>query len=281
LCDTYIENSKAIFDEGSAEEKESAAQTLYTAIEGGLLMIHPFMPFLTVSSWVNFVFWPLLTSRQEELWQRLPRREGDTTPSITVAAYPEYREDFADVKAAEEYELLVGCAAGLRSLTSEYAIKDSGSTTVQALDDTTHAVLTNPTSLPSLRSLSGKTVSINIINTVVDATNQSEQVSTITILSPSDPAPTGCAVHTIGSSATAFLDIKGRIDIDKEIAKAKDRLKKNNEVVEKQRKLMDDAWEEKVSEGVKEMEREKLRAAEVEGRNWEKSIEQFERLKIE
>lgn len=49
LCDTYIENSKAIFDEGSAEEKESAAQTLYTAIEGGLLMIHPFMPFLTVS----------------------------------------------------------------------------------------------------------------------------------------------------------------------------------------------------------------------------------------
>lgn len=49
LCDTYIENSKAIFEEGSEEEKESAKQTLYTAIEGGLLMIHPFMPFLTVS----------------------------------------------------------------------------------------------------------------------------------------------------------------------------------------------------------------------------------------
>jgi valyl-tRNA synthetase len=142
LCDTYIENSKAIFDEGSAEEKESAAQTLYTAIESGLLMIHPFMPFLT-----------------EELWQRLPRREGDKTPSITVAAYPEYREDFTDVKAADEYELLVGCAAGLRSLTSEYAIKESGSTTIQALDDATHAVLTIPTSLPSLKSLAGKTVS--------------------------------------------------------------------------------------------------------------------------
>lgn len=88
-------------------------------------------------------------------------------------------------------------------------------------------------------------------------------------------------MHTIGASATAFLDIKGRIDIDKEITKAKDRLKKNNELVEKQRKLMDDAWEEKVSEGVKEMEKEKLRAAELEGRNWEKSIAQFESLKIE
>lgn len=85
LCDTYIENSKAIFDEGSAEEKESAKQTLYTAIEGGLLMIHPFMPFLT-----------------EELWQRLPRREGDKTPSITVAKYPEFREDFEDKAASDE-----------------------------------------------------------------------------------------------------------------------------------------------------------------------------------
>lgn len=143
LCDTYIENSKAIFDEGSAEEKESAKQTLYTAIEGGLLMIHPFMPFLT-----------------EELWQRLPRREDDKTPSITVAAYPEHRPEFDDAKAAEEYELLVGCAAALRSLTSEYGIKESGSTTIQALDDAAHAVLTTPTSLPSLRSLSGKTASI-------------------------------------------------------------------------------------------------------------------------
>lgn len=69
--------------------------------------------------------------------------------------------------------------------------------------------------------------------------------------------------------------------MDKEIAKAKDRLKKNNEAVAKMRKTMDEAWEAKVSEAVKEVEREKLRAAEVEGRNWEKSIEQFERLKLE
>jgi valyl-tRNA synthetase len=39
-------------------------------------------------------------------------------------------------------------------------------------------------------------------------------------------------------------------------------------------------WEAKVSEAVKEMEREKLRGAELEGRNWQKSLEQFERLKL-
>lgn len=85
LCDTFIENSKAIFDEGSDEEKESAKQTLYTAIEGGLLMIHPFMPFIT-----------------EELWQRLPRRDGDNTPSITVASYPQPQEEWDDEAAEVE-----------------------------------------------------------------------------------------------------------------------------------------------------------------------------------
>jgi valyl-tRNA synthetase len=68
LCDVFIENSKAIIQDGTEEQKHSAANTLYTAIEGGLLMIHPFMPFLS-----------------EELWQRLPRRPQDSTRSICIA----------------------------------------------------------------------------------------------------------------------------------------------------------------------------------------------------
>ncbi|KAF2468062.1 uncharacterized protein BDR25DRAFT_290612 [Lindgomyces ingoldianus] len=247
LCDTYIENSKAIFDsKGSEGEKESAKQTLYTAIEGGLLMIHPFMPFLT-----------------EELWQRLPRREGDETRSITVASYPQYIREFDDEAAEAEYELLVGCSKALRSLTSEYAIKESATTFIQPLNDSTHVALTSATSLPSIRALAGKTI------------------SNISILSPSDPAPTGCAVYTVGASATAFLDIKGRVDIDKEIAKAKERLKKAGEMVEKQKKILaGEDFEEKVSAAVKETEREKLKAAEVDAGNWEMSIQQFEKLKI-
>lgn len=73
---TFIEHSKAIFDEeGTEEQNKSAKQDLCTAIEGDLTMIHPFMPLLT-----------------EELWQRLPRRKGDRIPSITVAAYPDQEE---------------------------------------------------------------------------------------------------------------------------------------------------------------------------------------------
>ena len=54
--------------EGTPEQKRSAQgmflrihdssrDTLYTVLEGGLKLLHPFMPFVT-----------------EELWQRLPRR---------------------------------------------------------------------------------------------------------------------------------------------------------------------------------------------------------------
>jgi valyl-tRNA synthetase len=78
-----------------------------------------------------------------------------------------------------------------------------------------------------------------------------------------------------------YLNVKGRIDIDKEITKAQDRLKKATETVEKQKKVMDADWEAKVSDAVREQEKEKLKAAETESRNWEASIEQFEKLKLE
>lgn len=58
-------------DSASPESRTSAQQTLYTCLDQGLRLLHPFMPFVT-----------------EELWQRLPRRPNDSTPSIMLAAYP-------------------------------------------------------------------------------------------------------------------------------------------------------------------------------------------------
>ena len=98
---------------------------------------------------------------------------------------------------------------------------------------------------------------------------------------PTWTAPTGCAVYTIGSAATAYLDVKGRIEIDKEISKAQDRLSKANDTIARQKKIMDPEWEEKVSDVVKDQERSKLQDAETEARNWQASIEQFQRLKLE
>ncbi|KAH7344317.1 valyl-tRNA synthetase-like protein [Pyrenochaeta sp. MPI-SDFR-AT-0127] len=249
VCDTFIENSKAIFDEGTEAQKESARQTLYTAIEGGLTMVHHFMPFLT-----------------EELWQRLPRREGDKTPSITVAAYPEWNEAFDDPAAQAEYEVLVDASKGIRSLAAEYKLQASTQAYIQALDDATHKTLTTRTSLASIRSLAGKAM---------------REISCLDILAPSDPAPTGCAVYTVGSTVTVFLDIKGHVDMDTEIAHALAKLHKATEAVASQTKTMAvPDYQDKVSDAVKEGDRERLKAAEAERRNLQRSIEQFEQLRL-
>lgn len=62
----------------------------------------------------------------EELWQRLPRRAGDKTESIMLAAYPEFNEKFYSPESEAAYELVMACSRGARSLMSEYQIKEGG-----------------------------------------------------------------------------------------------------------------------------------------------------------
>jgi valyl-tRNA synthetase len=82
LCDVYLEVSKPVFQRGSDAAKDAARQALYTAIETGLRLLAPVMPFIS-----------------EELWQRLPRRDGVTAESIHTTTYPETAE-IADISAA-------------------------------------------------------------------------------------------------------------------------------------------------------------------------------------
>jgi valyl-tRNA synthetase len=108
LCDVFIENSKAIIRDGTEEERQSALQTLYTALESALTLIHPFMPFIS-----------------EEMWQRMPRRPNDSTKSIMVASYPEYSKTLDDPASEAAYELVLECTKAARSLMAEYSIKEN------------------------------------------------------------------------------------------------------------------------------------------------------------
>ena len=57
------------------EEKAVSRNVLYTCLDVGLRLIHPFMPYVS-----------------EELFQRLPRRTDSDPPSIMVTPYPEEEE---------------------------------------------------------------------------------------------------------------------------------------------------------------------------------------------
>jgi valyl-tRNA synthetase len=174
LFDVYIENSKTIISDSTPEEARSAMDTLYTAIESGLRLVAPFMPFLT-----------------EELWQRLPRRPGDKTCSITIAQYPEYESSLDDPRSEAAYELVLGCSKGIRSLLAEYVVKDEGLAYIAPLNQVSYDAVS--AQLLAIKSLSGKTpVKIGILNI-------------------EEGGPTNCAVFPVSADANVYLEVKGRI----------------------------------------------------------------------
>ncbi|KAI1505320.1 valyl-tRNA synthetase [Biscogniauxia marginata] len=243
LCDVYIENSKVIISDGTPEEQRSAIDTLYSAVEAGLTMMHPFMPFIT-----------------EELWQRLPRREGDATPSIIVAAYPSYREDFCDEEAAQKYGLLLACSRGLRSLAAEYGVKLGGNGFIVARDAEQHDLIEAETA--QIKALATKAI------------------ASITICNDTDAVPLGSAVYTVSSTVTVFLGVASTVDASL-ITKSKEKLAKAVESAEKQRKLIESAdWQEHTSAAIREQEYAKLAAAEAAADNLKETIAQFEKLDI-
>jgi len=133
---------------------------------------------------------------------------------------------------------------------------------VHCTDATSHA--TAEAEQVAIRSLSGR------------------GLSSLTILPPTSAPPTGCAVFAVSSSAAVFLEVAGRVDIDAEIEKAKAKLAKANSGVATQRKILDaDGFKEgNVNFSVLETEKKKLADVEAEARNYERSIAQFEQLKV-
>ena len=253
LCDIYIENSKSLIQIGTPEEQESAINTLYTALEAGLKLVHPFMPFLT-----------------EELWQRLPRRPGDTTPSITVASYPQPDPAFSDSAAEEAYELVLGVSKSIRSLCAEYDIKESATVHVQLSTFSAHSTISSE--LPSLRSLSGKAFSAS----------DSTSILSVVPLS-SSKKPQGCVAQSVSAAATVYLQVAGKIDVEQEIAKAGKRLTQARELMKKQEKVIEgmEAKKDVVKAEVIAAEKKKLEDAVAEIGMLEGLVRQFDGLKVE
>lgn len=87
-------------------------------------MLHPIMPYIT-----------------EYLWQKLPRRKGDTTESIMIARFPEFTEKRNAPQASMEYDIVLDIAGSIRGLLSEYNFKEKGDVLVRAYSDHAMAVV--------------------------------------------------------------------------------------------------------------------------------------------
>jgi valyl-tRNA synthetase len=107
LCDVYIEAIKPIADPVAEDQaaRRSAQETLYTCLEAGMRLLHPFMPYVT-----------------EELWQRLPRRKSHTAPSISIAPFPEVLDARNQASAAHDFDNVMAAVRSVRALASDYGL---------------------------------------------------------------------------------------------------------------------------------------------------------------
>ncbi|KAI0408139.1 tRNA synthetases class I-domain-containing protein [Xylaria palmicola] len=248
LCDVFIEQSKGLLTAGTATEQSSVQQTLYRALDVALRLLHPFMPFIT-----------------EELWQRLPRLQYENTtsipPSIMVSPYPIPDAALYFPAEAESYELSLRCTQALRSLAAEYNIKNGGVAFLKAADDASHAAIAPHVS--SAKALCGKSL------------------AALSLLGPGDATPAGCAVFVVTSDILALLAVADTIpDADAAIAKLEKKLKKQRALVARQRELIGCNGFDKSSEAVQAAERAKLDMANTAVINYERTAEEFEKLKL-
>lgn len=99
-CDWYLELIKPTYGTAMSDEKIALAVELY---EKMILMLHPFMPFIT-----------------EELWWKLRPREVGS--SCMVEAWPELNELEMDHGAAQTLSLMQELISGIRNVKNEYGV---------------------------------------------------------------------------------------------------------------------------------------------------------------
>ncbi|KAL7268442.1 valine--tRNA ligase [Rhizina undulata] len=242
LCDVYIENSKSLILDGTAEQKRSAQDTLYTCLEGALYLIHPFMPFVT-----------------EELWQRLPHRPNDTNPTICKAKYPQYAEELDNPDAEKAYDLALSVTKGIRSMQAEYNIKDQVKVYVHGKDEETFKIVSEQkTSISALV----------------------KGLESLQVLSAKEAVPEGCGAFVVSDQCIVYVLVKGRVDVDAEIERAQKKIGKALEArtrLEKAIAVPD--YKTKVKQAVQEADQQKLSDLLTEEKTLSELIAKFEGLR--
>jgi valyl-tRNA synthetase len=193
FCASYIEWVKPVIMSDTASDADKAASRagLYDCCEQALRLISPFMPFIS-----------------EELWQRLPRTSGDTSPSICVSRFPTdssaYNPDL-EVSVKFVQKVVDTC----RSMKADFSIKSS----VLA------EVFIRPSDAEQKAILEKMMTEITTLAKI-----------TATIIDGATAAPAGCSIST-ADRAEIHMQVAGLVDIGAELEKAKVELAKLHDKV--------------------------------------------------
>jgi valyl-tRNA synthetase len=248
VCDVFLELIKPVVYDKSDENKDSrwAAQaTLWVAIEAGLRILHPMMPFVT-----------------EELWQRLPGRGtlGDSEPqTIMLAEYPQCNPAFRDLGAEESMEVAMKIIRACRSLRQQYNIANK--------------VLTHF----FVKIASGSPEAAAIAQT--DDIKTLGKAAVVDINPAEDDIPKSVGIVVIDESTTVLMDIKGLVDYVAEIKKLEKQLAKTTGPMDQlEKKMAAPGYEENVADDIKAKNIENLDGLKKKAADIEEAISNFKNL---
>ena len=181
FCDWYLEMIKpTLYGNRGSDIKKSTVNVLWYVLRETLIMLHPFIPFIT-----------------EEIWHQMPGTEG----SVMKAAFPVDGSGdvsiFSDDGAESEMEVITEIISGIRNIRGEMGLSPTLSfdVTVQTNDEAKAKVLQQH-----------QDIILNLAK--LNAFSVKRQVK----------RPQGAATAVIGS-ATIFASLEGIIDFAKEAAR--------------------------------------------------------------
>lgn len=104
FCDWYVEISKIrLYNAEDMQSKQTAQYILWSMLEAGLRLLHPFMPYIS-----------------EEIWQKIKKEGAEET--IMLAKFPVYTEDQEQEDIEESFSYIQEVVSSLRNIRAEIGI---------------------------------------------------------------------------------------------------------------------------------------------------------------
>ncbi|XP_055357909.1 valine--tRNA ligase-like [Paramacrobiotus metropolitanus] len=245
LCDVYLECTKVVFAGSEESAKDTCRQVLYTALDVGLRLISPFMPFIS-----------------EELYQRLPRRSQTAPPSICITPYPrpEDATHWGNKDLENRIDLMMQVVRAARSLRADYNLAKSKTPLFVLCQSADIQQILEPITLYT------KTL-----------TNSSD----VTISSSDAAVPKGCGMLSVRHDCSVYLSLEGFIDVKKEMERLTDKQDKLFSMIERLKKATSiEGYLEKVPPEVRQQNAERLAQQEAEKQKLEETLATLKTLTL-
>ena len=215
FCDWYLEAIKpALYEKEGPQKKKTTLGVLWRVMHDTLILLHPFMPFVT-----------------EEIWHKLPGTQG----SIMKAVFPADRKGGADISAENEaeadMELLIELISAIRNIRGEMNISPSLNltATLQTKDTNIKATIE-----------AHQDIIINLAKLNAFTINESAE------------RPKSSATAVVGG-AMLFVPLEGIIDFNKEAQRLEKEIAKlTKELATVSKKLENDSFLNKAPQDVVE-----------------------------